>query len=61
MTEQLFTAIAKKHLSIETLATRRSDSLDFHDVSVRGVRAALEAVRTISPTSSTEYCMRSAC
>jgi hypothetical protein len=43
MTEQLFTAIAKKHLSIETLATRRSDSLDFHDVSVRGVRAALEA------------------
>jgi len=43
MTEQLFTAIAKKHLSIETLATRRRDSLDFHDVSVRGVRAALEA------------------
>ena len=25
------------------------------------IRAALEAVRTISPTSSTEYCMRSAC
>ena len=43
MTEQLFTAIAKEHLSIETLETRRSDSLDFHDVSVRGVRAALEA------------------
>jgi len=43
MTEQLFTAIAKEHLSIETLETRRSDSLDFHDVSVWGVRAALEA------------------
>jgi hypothetical protein len=43
MSEQLITAIAQKHLSIETLETRRSDSLDFHDVSVRGVRAALEA------------------
>ena len=41
--EQLFTAIAKKHLSIETLATRRSDSLDFHDVAVWCVRDALEA------------------
>ena len=43
MTEHLFTAIAKEHLCIETLETRRSDSLDFHDVSVRGVCAALEA------------------
>jgi hypothetical protein len=43
MTDQLFTAIAKEHLSIEILETRRSDSLDFHDVSVWGVRAALEA------------------
>ena len=43
MSEQLFTAIAKEHLTIETLETRRSDSLDFHDVSVWGVRAALEA------------------
>ena len=43
MTDQLFTAIAKEHLFIETLETRRSDSLDFHDVSVWGVRAALEA------------------
>lgn len=42
-TLSLFTAIAKEHLSIETLETRRSDSLDFHDVSVWGVCAALEA------------------
>lgn len=35
--------IAKEHLRIDTLETRRSDSLDFHDVSVWGVRAALEA------------------
>jgi len=32
--------IAREHLHIETLETRRSDSLDFHDVSVWGVKAA---------------------
>lgn len=35
--------IAKEHLFIETLETQNSDRLDFHDVSVWGVRAALEA------------------
>ncbi len=34
--------IAARHLFIETLATRRSDSLDFHEVSVWGAKAALE-------------------
>ena len=43
MTEKKFTLIAKEYLRIETLETRRSDSLDFHDVSVWSVRAALEA------------------
>jgi hypothetical protein len=43
MIEKTFTAIAREHLRIETLETRRSDSLDFHDVSVWGVRDALEA------------------
>lgn len=43
MTEKTFTAIAKEHLRIETLETRLSDSLDFHDVSVWGIRHALEA------------------
>ena len=43
MTDQLFTAIAREHLSIDTLETRRTDSLDFHEVSVWCVRAALEA------------------
>lgn len=37
------TEIANEHLSIETLDERKSDSLDFHDVSVWGVKAALEA------------------
>lgn len=41
--EQLLTQIAREHLSIETLDTRRSDSLDFHDVAVWCVRDALEA------------------
>src|SRR5579871_6829533 len=35
--------IAKEKLFIETLEERKSDRLDFHDVSVWGVRAALEA------------------
>ena len=34
---------AKEHLFIETLEERKSDSLDFHEVSVWGVQAALEA------------------
>lgn len=35
--------IARKELNLETLETRRSDSLDFHDTAVWCVRAALEA------------------
>ena len=40
---QKLEAIARDHLHLVTLAPRNSDSLDFHDVSVWGVRAALEA------------------
>ena len=39
----LLADIAQKHLFIETLEERKSDSLDFHEVSVWGVQAALEA------------------
>lgn len=35
--------IARRHLRIETLATRNSDGLDFHDLSVWDIKAALEA------------------
>jgi hypothetical protein len=35
--------IAIEHLFIETLQTRNSDRLDFHEVSVWGVKAALQA------------------
>lgn len=35
--------IAEARLGIETLETRNSDSLDFHEVSVWSLKAALEA------------------
>lgn len=35
--------LAAKHLGLETLETRKSDSLDFHDLAVWGVKTALEA------------------
>ena len=41
--DQLLTHIARDHLFIETLETRRSDSLDFHDVAVWCIRDALKA------------------
>ncbi len=39
--DQIIADIARKQLRIETLETRKSDSLDFHDVSVWGLRTAL--------------------
>ena len=41
--EQLLTQIAQSKLGIETLETRKSDSLDFHDVAVWCLRDALDA------------------
>ena len=42
--EALLLAIAQKHFpNIETLETRNSDGLDFHDVAVWAIRSALEA------------------
>ena len=41
--ETLLERIALDHLFIETLETRSSDRLDFHDVSVWGVKSALMA------------------
>ncbi len=40
---EIFTQIAQDHLGIETLAERKSDSLDFHSVGVLNIQAALEA------------------
>lgn len=41
--DKLLAAIASKHLDIETLQTRKSDSLDFHEIAVWTLRDALEA------------------
>lgn len=41
--ELLLESIAQDHLFIETLVTQHSDRLDFHDVSVWGVKSALQA------------------
>lgn len=35
--------IARQLLSLETLETRKSDSLDFHDMAVWSIKAALES------------------
>ena len=40
--EKLFDQIANDKLNIETLETRSTDSLDFHDVAVWAIRAALQ-------------------
>jgi hypothetical protein len=41
--ERILTAIAKEHLGIPTLETRRTDRLDFHDVAVWKIRTAFNA------------------
>ena len=41
--EALILDIATRHFFVETLDTRNSDRLDFHDVAVWAMRAALEA------------------
>jgi hypothetical protein len=42
-TDILLTEIARKHLGLETLLTRHSDRLDFHDTAVWCIRDALQA------------------
>ncbi len=40
---KILTGIAQKNFTnVKTLKTRNSDSLDFHDLSVWSIRAALE-------------------
>ena len=41
--DTILTLIAQKHLRIDTLKTRNSDRLDFHDTAVWCIRDALEA------------------
>ena len=41
--DALLLEIAERHLFLETLETRNSDSLDFHDSAVWAIRSALVA------------------
>jgi hypothetical protein len=58
--DKLFTDIAREHLFIETLETRKSDRLDFHDVSVSGVRDALSAAYQAGQREGTTLSARAA-
>lgn len=52
--DALLLAIAEKHFpNIETLETRNSDGLDFHDVAVWAIRAALEAAFAAGQAAAT--------
>ena len=41
--DEMIAVLANKHLGLETLETRNSDSLDFSDQAVWSLKAALEA------------------
>lgn len=53
-TEQTLETIARKHLGIETLETRKSDRLDFHDVAVWSIEAALKAAFEAGKAAATK-------
>lgn len=40
--EKILTEVAKNCLSIDSLKTRKNDKLDFHDLAIWQIRAALE-------------------
>lgn len=53
--DALLLEIATKHFhSIETLETQNGDRLDFHDVAVWAIRAALEAAYAAGLAAATE-------
>lgn len=51
-TDQILAAVAMRHLGIPTLEERKSDRLDFHDVAVLNVKAALKAAFDAGATSA---------
>jgi hypothetical protein len=53
---KILTGIAQKNFTtVETLETRKSDSLDFHDVSVWSIRQALEDAFIAGMTTGMTY------
>ena len=49
--DEAIAAIAKDKLGIDTLETRKSDALDFHDLSVWQIREALAAAYALGAES----------
>jgi hypothetical protein len=52
--DALILEIAKRQFFVETLETRQRDSLDFHDVVVWAMRAALEEAVEAERASATK-------
>jgi hypothetical protein len=52
--EALILDIANRHFFIETLETRNSDRLDFHDVAVWAIRAALNEAYAAGVAAATK-------
>jgi hypothetical protein len=52
--EALLAEIAMKHFFIDTVETRNSDSLDFHEVAVWAIRSALEAAYAAGAAAATK-------
>lgn len=52
--DQILAQIAKDKLHLETLETRKSNSLDFHDCAVWSIKAALEAAYEAGQQSATK-------
>ena len=55
-TQQTLQNIAKQHLGVETLATRESDGLDFHDLAVWSIEAALRAAYAAGSQAAGQAC-----
>jgi hypothetical protein len=53
---QLLTGIARDHLGISTLKTRKSDALDFYDISVWQVETALKAAFEAGAKAASKPC-----
>lgn len=55
-TQQTLQSIAKQHLRIETLTTQNSDGLDFHDLAVWSIEAALMAAYAAGSQAAGQAC-----
>lgn len=50
--DTLLATIARQELGIETIETRNSDSLDFHNINVASLRVALRAAYDLGRTDA---------